>query len=53
MKFTFSWLHEHLDTSASADDIAERLTMTGLEVESVEDKGKAFAPFRIARVLSC
>lgn len=53
MKFTLAWLKEHLDTSATAAEIAERLTMTGLEVEAVEDKGKEFAPFRIARVVSC
>ena len=52
MKFTLSWLKEHLDTIATADGIAERLTMIGLEVESVEDPSKAFAPFRIARVVS-
>ena len=52
MKFTLAWLKEHLDTSAPAEEIRDRLTMTGLEVELVEDKGKAFAPFRIARVIS-
>ncbi len=52
MKFTLSWLKEHLDTIATADGIADRLTMIGLEVESVEDPSKAFAPFRIARVIS-
>jgi phenylalanyl-tRNA synthetase beta chain len=52
MKFTLSWLKEHLDTIATADGIAERLTMIGLEVESVEDPAKVYAPFRIARVVS-
>jgi phenylalanyl-tRNA synthetase beta chain len=52
MKFTLSWLKEHLDTIATADGIADRLTMIGLEVESVEDPTKEFAAFRIARVLS-
>ncbi len=52
MKFTLSWLKEHLDTIATADGIADRLTMIGLEVESVEDPSKAFAPFRIAHVVS-
>ena len=52
MKFTLSWLKEHLDTIATADGIADRLTMIGLEVESVEDPSKAFAPFKIARVIS-
>ncbi len=52
MKFTLSWLKEHLDTIATADGIADRLTMIGLEVESVEDPSKVYAPFRIARVVS-
>jgi phenylalanyl-tRNA synthetase beta chain len=50
MKFTLSWLKEHLDTDASLDEIVTKLTMIGLEVESVEDKGKLLAPYVIARV---
>jgi phenylalanyl-tRNA synthetase beta chain len=53
MKFTLAWLKEHLDTDASLEAIREKLTMIGLEVENVEDKAKAFAPFTIARVVSC
>ncbi|MGH6770368.1 MAG: phenylalanine--tRNA ligase subunit beta [Xanthobacteraceae bacterium] len=52
MKFTLSWLKEHLDTDAPVAAIADKLTMIGLEVENVEDKGKALAPFTIARVVS-
>ncbi|MCB1496436.1 MAG: phenylalanine--tRNA ligase subunit beta [Bauldia sp.] len=52
MKFTLSWLKEHLDTIATVDGIADKLTMIGLEVEGVEDLTKDFAPFRIARVVS-
>lgn len=52
MKFTLSWLKEHLDTDASVDAIADKLTMIGLEVESVHDRTKDYAPFRIARVVS-
>src|SRR5690606_38736807 len=51
MKFTLSWLKDHLDTDASLDEICERLTMIGLEVESVDDKA-ALKPFVIARVLT-
>jgi len=51
MKFTLSWLKEHLDTDAMLEQIVDRLTMIGLEVESVEDKGKLLAPFVIARVV--
>src|SRR6202034_3382557 len=50
MKFTFGWLKEHLDTDRPLDEIADKLTMIGLEVERIEDKAKAFAPFVIARV---
>ena len=40
MKFTLSWLKDHLDTTASLDEIVETLTRIGLEVEGVEDKAK-------------
>ena len=52
MKFTLAWLKEHLDTDAPLAEIADKLTMIGLEVESVEDKAKPLAPFAIARVVS-
>lgn len=51
MKFTLSWLKDHLDTDASLSQICERLTMIGLEVESLDDKA-GLAPFKIAKVLS-
>ena len=51
MKFTLAWLKEHLDTDASLDDIVTKLTMIGLEVEGVEDKGKQLAPYVIAKVV--
>jgi len=52
MKFTLSWLRDHLDTDASLEAIVETLTRVGLEVEGVLDPGAALAPFRVARVLS-
>ncbi len=52
MKFTLSWLKEHLDTDASLDDIVSKLTMVGLEVEHLTDPGKSLAPFVIANVIS-
>ena len=51
MKFTLSWLREHLDTSASLDQITEALTDLGLEVEGVTDAAAKLAPFTIARVI--
>ncbi len=53
MKFTLSWLKEHLDTDHPLGEIADKLTMIGLEVERIEDRGKALAPFVIARVVEC
>ena len=52
MKFSLSWLKDHLDTTADAGTIAEKLTSIGLEVESVEDKAKSLAAFTVARVVS-
>src|SRR5215510_4059107 len=52
MKFTLSWLKEHLETDASASALADKLTMIGLEVEALDDKAKLLAPFTIARVIS-
>jgi len=52
MKFTLSWLKEHLQTDAPIDEIVERMTMIGLEVEDVEDAGAKLKPFSVARVIS-
>jgi len=52
VKFSLSWLKEHLDTDEPVEKLADKLTMIGLEVESIEDKAKALAPFSIARVIS-
>jgi phenylalanyl-tRNA synthetase beta chain len=52
MKFTLSWLKEHLATEASLDDIVERMTMIGLEVESVENAGEKLAAFTVARIVA-
>jgi len=52
MKFTLSWLKEHLDTDEPLEALADKLTMIGLEVENIEDKAKALAPFTIAKVIS-
>ncbi|MCS0495279.1 phenylalanine--tRNA ligase subunit beta [Ancylobacter sp. MQZ15Z-1] len=52
MKFTLSWLKEHLDTTASLDDILDALNRIGLEVEGVEDKAAKLKGFSIAYVIS-
>jgi phenylalanyl-tRNA synthetase beta chain len=51
MKFTLSWLREHLDTDNSLAELADKLTMIGLEVENLEDKATALAPYVIASVI--
>ncbi len=51
MKFTLSWLKDHLETDASLETIVETLTMVGLEVEEVVDPAAALAPFAVARIL--
>ncbi|RNJ44682.1 phenylalanine--tRNA ligase subunit beta [Mesorhizobium erdmanii] len=51
MKFTLSWLKDHLETDASLNEIVERLTSIGLEVEHVDDKS-SLKPFVIAKVLT-
>lgn len=52
MKFTLSWLKDHLDTGAPLDEIVETLTRIGLEVEGVDDKAKALQAYAIAAVVS-
>ncbi|MBY8824613.1 phenylalanine--tRNA ligase subunit beta [Sphingomonas colocasiae] len=52
MKFTLSWLKEHLDTQASLDAILDTLNAIGIEVEGVENPAEKLAPFTIARVLT-
>ena len=51
MKFTLSWLKTHLDTAAPVEEISRVLSAIGLEVEGIENRGAALAPFRIARVI--
>ncbi|CAL9914891.1 Phenylalanine--tRNA ligase beta subunit [Candidatus Liberibacter solanacearum] len=51
MKFTLSWLKDHLDTDASLGEICDNLTSIGLEVEGVDTRD-SLAPFRIVEILS-
>ena len=51
MKFTLSWLKDHLDTDATLDQIVEKLTDIGLEVDGVDDRS-AFKAFTIVKVLT-
>ncbi len=51
MKFTLSWLKDHLDTDAGVEEIAAALTDLGLEVEEIENPAETLGAFRICRVI--
>jgi phenylalanyl-tRNA synthetase beta chain len=53
MKFTFSWLKEHLQTEAAAVEIADRLTMIGHELESLTDRAAGLRDFVAAEIVAC
>ena len=50
MKFTLSWLHAHLDTKAALSEIVDKLTLIGLEVETLSDPSEIFANFEVAEI---
>lgn len=52
MKFTLSWLKEHLDTTASIDEISRTLTAIGLEVEEINDAAASLGAFTVAEILA-
>ena len=51
MKFTLSWLKDHLDTPATIAEVEAAMTMAGLEVEHVTDPAKKLAAFSVARIV--
>ncbi len=51
MKFTLSWLRDHLETDVGIEQIADALTDLGLEVEGVEDPAARLGAFRICKVI--
>ena len=51
MKFTISWLKDHLHTEATLEDILYALTDLGLEVEGVENPAESLGAFRICQVI--
>ncbi|MEG6508278.1 phenylalanine--tRNA ligase subunit beta [Methyloligella sp. 2.7D] len=53
MKFTLSWLKQHLETDASLAEIADTLTEIGLEVEEIVDPAEALSAFTVAYVAKC
>lgn len=52
MKFSLSWLKDHLDTSASVEEISAKLNAVGLEVEGIEDPAAKLSGFKVAKVLT-
>jgi len=52
MKFTLAWLKDHLETNAALEDILDKLTMIGLEVEDVTDPAASLAGYVVAEVVS-
>lgn len=52
MKFSTTWLKDHLDTGASLQEICDALTSIGHEVEGIEDPSQTLAGFRVAHVMT-
>ena len=52
MKFSVTWLKDHLETEASLQEITDTLNAIGLEVEGVEDPSETLAGFKVAKVLT-
>ena len=50
MKFTYSWLLDHLDTKFSASEIGEILTSIGLELETLTDYNQTHSQFVVATI---
>ncbi|MDI7773838.1 phenylalanine--tRNA ligase subunit beta [Asticcacaulis sp. EMRT-3] len=51
MKFSLSWLKDHLKTEATIDEVAASMTLAGLEVEDIHDPARALKPFTVAKVI--
>src|ERR1700759_2668906 len=51
MKFTLTWLKDHLETHASAAEVVDAMTMAGLEVEHVSDPAAKLKAFTVAKIV--
>lgn len=51
MKFTLSWLQDHLETAATVDQVVDAMTMAGLEVEDVENPAAKLLAFSVAKIV--
>ncbi len=52
MKFSLTWLKDHLETTASVADLAAAMNRIGLEVEGLEDPAERLVGFTVAEVLT-
>jgi phenylalanyl-tRNA synthetase beta chain len=52
MKITFNWLKQYVDFNWSPEELAERLTMLGIEVESIQKRGGEFEGVVVAQILA-
>ena len=51
MKFTFSWLKDHLNTSANVNEIVDCLNKIGLEVCSLKTYKTDFKNLKVAKII--
>lgn len=52
MKFSLTWLKDHLETEATVVELAAAMNRIGLEVEGIEDPAELLAGFTVAKVLT-
>ncbi|TVQ14119.1 MAG: phenylalanine--tRNA ligase subunit beta [Balneolaceae bacterium] len=52
MKISYNWLKEYIDTDLTAEQVADILTLTGLEVEEIEHIGSSFNGIVVGEVLA-
>ena len=52
MKFTTSWLKDHLDTKKKDNELIEKLTDVGLEVESFDKLSSDLDSFKVAKIIN-
>ncbi|MFM5950345.1 MAG: YtpR family tRNA-binding protein, partial [Novosphingobium sp.] len=52
MKFSLTWLKDHLETEASVEEVSAKLNAIGLEVEGIEDPSAKLTGFHVAKVLT-
>jgi len=50
VKFSMKWLEQELETTATPQEIANKLTMIGLELETLNDPAERLKDFVVAHV---